>query len=50
MSEKSELTTQQARLLLSQVSYEVKLAEYKTIPDKNHERLLRKIELEANKK
>ncbi len=55
MSEKSELTAQQAKLLLSQVSYEIKLTELGSDREKKvkQNRWLKEIEkeiIESNKK
>ena len=50
MSAKSDLTAQQAKLIMSQVSYEVKLAEYDKLADKGQERLMKQIERQINTK
>ena len=46
MSGKSELTSQQAKFLLSQVSYEIKLSEYEHLKDEKQSLMLEQIERE----
>lgn len=47
MSGKSELTSQQAKFLLSQVSYEIKLSEYEELRDEKQNSVLEQIEREV---